>query len=48
MQAVCNKDKKFTDVFIGYPGSVHDSRILQNSDLYIRLNNMRGSGMHKI
>ncbi|KAL1492459.1 hypothetical protein ABEB36_010711 [Hypothenemus hampei] len=33
MQAVCDHRKKIIDVFIGYPGSVHDSRIFSNSPL---------------
>lgn len=33
MQAVCNHNLKILDVFIGYPGSVHDSRVLKNSPL---------------
>lgn len=33
MQAVCNHRRKILDVFIGYPGSVHDSRVFRNSVL---------------
>ncbi|KAL1487752.1 hypothetical protein ABEB36_015587 [Hypothenemus hampei] len=33
MQAVCDHRRKIIDVFIGYPGSVHDSRIFSNSPL---------------
>ncbi|XP_036327735.1 protein ALP1-like [Rhagoletis pomonella] len=35
-QAVVDSDYKFTDVFIGYPGSVHDTRVFVNSPLYAR------------
>lgn len=34
MQVVCDKNLKIRDVFIGYPGSVHDSRVFRNSPLY--------------
>lgn len=33
MQAVCDHRSKILDVFIGYPGSVHDSRVYRNSPL---------------
>ncbi|KAJ8975441.1 hypothetical protein NQ317_014199 [Molorchus minor] len=33
MQAVCDHTQKILDVFIGYPGSVHDSRVFRNSPL---------------
>ncbi|XP_071050646.1 putative nuclease HARBI1 isoform X2 [Onthophagus taurus] len=33
LQGRCN-EKKFIDIFIGYPGSVHDARVFQNSPLY--------------
>lgn len=33
MQAVCDCRRKIIDVFIGYPGSVHDSRVFRNSPL---------------
>lgn len=31
MQGVVNKENKFLDVLIGYPGSVHDARVFANS-----------------
>lgn len=34
LQAVCDADKTFLNVFVGYPGSVHDARVLRNSDLF--------------
>nr|CAI5831036.1 unnamed protein product [Callosobruchus analis] len=34
MQAVCDSDQRLTDIFIGYPGSVHDARVFRNSTLY--------------
>lgn len=33
MQAVCDNRRKIRDVFIGYPGSIHDSRVFNNSTL---------------
>ncbi|XP_032363501.1 putative nuclease HARBI1 [Etheostoma spectabile] len=33
-QAVCDHTAKFIDVFIGFPGSAHDARVLKNSPLY--------------
>ncbi|XP_070183209.1 uncharacterized protein [Littorina saxatilis] len=34
LQVVCDKDLLFLDVFMGYTGSVHDSRVFPNSDLH--------------
>eukprot|EP01018_Ginkgo_biloba_P024317 Gb_26981 [translate_table: standard] len=36
LQGVCDTDRRFLDVFCGFPRSVHDSRILHNSGLYKR------------
>ena len=33
IQAVCDRNCKILDVLIGYPGSVHDSRVFRNSTL---------------
>ncbi|KAJ8912342.1 hypothetical protein NQ315_014709 [Exocentrus adspersus] len=33
-QAVCDSRRFIRDVFIGYPGSVHDARVFKNSSLY--------------
>uniref|UniRef100_A0A8W8P2C4 DDE Tnp4 domain-containing protein n=1 Tax=Magallana gigas TaxID=29159 RepID=A0A8W8P2C4_MAGGI len=30
---VCRGDKRFTDIFCGWPGRVHDARVFQNSPL---------------
>ncbi|XP_071378239.1 putative nuclease HARBI1 [Centroberyx affinis] len=34
LQAICDHNGMFMDIFTGYPGSVHDSRVLKNSPLY--------------
>jgi hypothetical protein len=38
LQAVIDSSGKFIDIFVGYPGSTHDSRIFRNSPLYNMLN----------
>lgn len=37
LQVICDNKKKFTDVFTGYPGSVHDARVMDNSFIYPKL-----------
>ncbi|KAH9377644.1 hypothetical protein HPB48_016121 [Haemaphysalis longicornis] len=34
LQAVCNDQNKFLDVFIGFPGSAHDARVLRESPFF--------------
>uniref|UniRef100_A0A3Q3G4C2 DDE Tnp4 domain-containing protein n=1 Tax=Labrus bergylta TaxID=56723 RepID=A0A3Q3G4C2_9LABR len=34
MQVICDSDARFLDIFVGYPGSVHDTRIMKNSSFY--------------
>lgn len=34
MQAICDSTGRFLDVFVAYPGSVHDTRIMKNSTFY--------------
>lgn len=34
LQAICDARLKFTDCFVGYPGSVSDTRIFRNSNIY--------------
>ncbi|CAH1989726.1 unnamed protein product [Acanthoscelides obtectus] len=33
MQVISDDNRKIRDVFIGYPGSVHDARLFRNSPL---------------
>jgi len=35
--AITNAELKFTDVFVGYPGSVNDTYIFRNSDIFINI-----------
>lgn len=37
MQALCDNSRTIRDVFIGYPGSVHDARVFRTSPLYTSL-----------
>lgn len=39
VQAVADGEKRFLDVAAGFPGSMHDSRVLTNSSLYRRIAN---------
>ncbi|KAL1250592.1 hypothetical protein QQF64_018388 [Cirrhinus molitorella] len=34
LQAITDHKGKFLDIFVGYPGSVHDARVLKNSPVY--------------
>ncbi|XP_067234557.1 putative nuclease HARBI1 [Chanodichthys erythropterus] len=34
LQAMCDHKMRFLDIFVGYPGSVHDSRVLKNSPFF--------------
>ncbi|XP_059188162.1 uncharacterized protein LOC131970756 [Centropristis striata] len=35
LQAICDSTGKFLDIFVGYPGSVHDTRVLRNSPVFV-------------
>ena len=43
VQATCDADGKITNIVARWPGSTHDSRILENSQLYLKLRAMRNS-----
>ena len=32
---VCREDMRFTDIFVGFPGRVHDARVFDASPLYL-------------
>ncbi|KAL3060951.1 hypothetical protein OYC64_009209 [Pagothenia borchgrevinki] len=36
LQGICDSYGKFLDIFVGYPGSVHDTRVLRNSPVFVR------------
>lgn len=36
LQAACDHQGCFLDTYVGYPGSVHDSRVLRNSSIYVK------------
>ena len=36
LQALVDHDYKFMNTYVGWPGSVHDARILSNSEVYAK------------
>ncbi|KAL7394000.1 hypothetical protein ABVT39_019127 [Epinephelus coioides] len=36
MQAICDSMGRFMDIFVGYAGSAHNTRVLRNSPVYFR------------
>lgn len=46
MQAICNEQKKFINIFVGFPGSSHDSWVFQNSPINTKLANVCGGNIH--
>ncbi|XP_036342426.1 protein ANTAGONIST OF LIKE HETEROCHROMATIN PROTEIN 1-like [Rhagoletis pomonella] len=42
MQAICNENKKFMNIFVGFPGSSHDSWVFQNSPIFQKLSSYCG------
>lgn len=34
LQAVCNDQNRFLDVFVGFPGSAHDARLFRESPFF--------------
>ena len=39
VQGICDSEMHFLDVFCGWPGTVHDSRVLKNSPIYSKIEN---------
>ena len=39
LQACCDHEMFFTNCYCGWPGSVHDSRVLRNSDIFYSASN---------
>ncbi|KAK9711372.1 DDE superfamily endonuclease [Popillia japonica] len=37
LMAVCTKSKLLTYIFVGFPGSAHDSRVFKNSEFYMNI-----------
>ncbi|XP_036345848.1 protein ALP1-like [Rhagoletis pomonella] len=37
MQAICDSNLRFLDIFIGYPGSCHDANVWKNSPIYQKI-----------
>ena len=46
LQAVCDADMSFTHVLAGWPGRVHDSRVLKNSDIWNPIGPSIPAGYH--
>ncbi|XP_067212841.1 uncharacterized protein [Linepithema humile] len=42
VQGTVNHNLKFIDIFVGYPGSVYDARVLKNSSIYNDLHELCG------
>ncbi|KAF2880995.1 hypothetical protein ILUMI_25211, partial [Ignelater luminosus] len=42
LQGLYNEHLNFIDIFIGYPGLVHDARVFRNSSLYSKLQTVCG------
>ena len=34
LQEICDNELRFTNVNVGFPGSVHDARVLRRSQIY--------------
>ena len=46
MQVICDENIVFTDVVAGWPGSVHDSRVLRNSAVSLTATNKSPGNTH--
>ena len=45
VQAICNFERKFVNIYAAWPGSCHDSFILQQSNIYQEFENQRHNGI---
>ena len=39
LQGICDHEMRFVNCYTGWPGSVHDSRVLKNSDFFLHMRN---------
>ena len=39
LTTICDHEMRFLDCYVGWPGSVHDSRVFKNSDFYQTVDN---------
>ena len=39
LQGICDHELKFTNINVGFPGSVHDARVLRRSQIYLAAEN---------
>lgn len=44
LQGICNRDRKFIDVFTGIPGKIHDARTFRLSFIYERIQEICENG----
>ena len=47
-QVVCDENMVLLDVLAGWPGSVHDSRVLHNSSVSLQANNRLPNDTHSL
>ena len=45
LQAVCREDLRFTNVYCGWPGKVHDARIFRHSPMFEEVPGLCGRGL---
>jgi len=45
LQAVVREDMRFTNIYVGWPGKVHDAKVFRNSPLYTTGQGLCGDGL---